>query len=148
MRSKARDNSISLPVFTQGGNFVLADRKRGEKRRFGAAGIFNVILTNLALQTLLLSNLMGVMTATLISQAINSLLGYAIYGKMVFKAQRLKHYQPPLRYISLMTTMWLINATGIEACEAININRNLAAASLVPFLAIISYYVQKHWVFK
>lgn len=125
----------------------MANINRGEKRRFGVAGITNVILTNLALQALLLSNLVGVTTATLISQVINSVLGYAIYGKMVFKQHEFKHYQP-LRYLSLMTTLWLINATGIEGCEALNINRNLAAAALIPFLAVISYCGQKYWVFR
>ena len=147
-RRKDRENSIPPPAFTQRGDFGLANRKRGEKRRFGAAGIVNLILTNLALQALLLSHLVGVITATLISQVINSMLGYAIYGKMVFRTQRLKSYQPPLRYLTLMTALWLINATGIEACEAININKNLAAASLIPLLAVISYCVQKYWVFR
>ena len=124
------------------------NRRRGQKRRFGAAGIINVLLTNAVLQSLLASNLVSVAASTLISQIINSCLGYAIYGKMVFKAKGLRHHRPLLRYMLLMAGMWLMNAAGIEASEALGVNRNLAAAALIPVLAVVSYWSQKYWVFK
>lgn len=123
-------------------------RKRGQKRRFGAAGLLNVLITNAVLQILLASNLVAVTMATLISQAINTGLGYAIYGKLVFKAKGLRHHRPLLRYLLLMTAMWLLNAAGIEAGASIGIQKNLAAAALIPCLAVISFGAQKYWVFK
>jgi len=123
-------------------------RKRGQKRRFGAAGLLNVLITNAVLQILLASNLVAVTMATLISQAINTGLGYAIYGKLVFKAKGLRHHRPLLRYLLLMTAMWLLNAAGIEAGASVGIQKNLAAAALIPCLAVISFGAQKYWVFK
>ena len=133
----------------QGGNFFSNPRHQvGQKRRFGAAGIINVVLTNLVLQALLASNVISVTASTLISQLINTCLGYAIYGKIVFRAQGLRHHQPLLRYLLLMTAMWILNTVGIELGEAAGIHKNFAAAGLVPFLAVLSYFCQKNWVFK
>ena len=139
----------SSSAHEQGRSFFSTPRhQRGQKRRFGAAGIINVALTNLALQALLASNVISVTAATLISQLINTCLGYAIYGKIVFRAQGLRHHRPLLRYLLLMTAMWILNTVGIELGEAAGINKNCAAAGLVPFLAVLSYLCQKHWVFK
>ena len=124
------------------------NRPRGQKRRFGAAGVTNVLITNLVLQLLLASAVVGVTTATLISQLINTCLGYAIYGKMVFKAEGLRHHRPLLSYLLLMTVMWLLNAAGIAGGEALGINKNVAAAGLIPCLAVLSFFAQKYWVFR
>lgn len=133
----------------QGRAFFSTPRHQlGQKRRFGAAGIINVVSTNLALQALLASNATSVTAATLISQLINTCLGYAIYGKIVFRVQGLRHHRPIFRYLMLMTTMWILNTVGIELGEATGIHKNLAAAGLVPFLAVLSYFCQKYWVFK
>lgn len=133
----------------QGRNSALAkNQQRGQKRRFGLAGIINVLLTNVVLQALLASNLVSVTAATLVSQLINTCLGYSIYGKMVFKAKGLRHHRPLLRYLLLMTAMWLLNTASIAGGEALNINKNLAAAGLIPLLAVLSFCAQKYWVFK
>ena len=142
-------SSMSSSANEQGGNFSSAQkRQRGQKRRFGAAGIINVLLTNLVLQVLLASSIVSVTAATLISQLINTCLGYAIYGKMVFRAQRLRHHRPLLRYLLLMTAIWLLNTVGIEFGDTVGLNKNLAAAGLIPFLAVLSFILQKYWVFK
>ena len=154
--STERDQQPAPSADEQGGGFHDSDhrqseqpeRKRGQKRRFGAAGLLNVLITNAVLQILLASNLVAVAMATLISQMINTCLGYAIYGKLVFRAKGLRHHRPLLRYLLLMTAMWLLNAAGIEAGESFGIQRNLAAAALIPCLAVVSFGAQKYWVFK
>ncbi len=120
----------------------------GQKRRFGAAGILNVLLTNVVLQCLLATSVVTVTIATLISQVVNACLGYTIYGKLVFRAKGLRHHQPLLRYLILMTALWLLNAGGIEAGKALGMNRNLAAAALIPCLAIVSFTIQKYMIFR
>lgn len=120
----------------------------GQKRRFGAAGVLNVLFTNLILQGLLSIDIVGVAVATLISQAINTSIGYAIYGKMVFRIRRLRHHNPLLRYLLLMGCLWLLNLAGIKLGTYIGINRNLVAALLIPCLAMVSFATQKHFVFK
>ena len=125
-----------------------SNKPKGQKRRFGVAGIINVLITNAALQALLASNLASVAVATLISQSINTILGYAIYGKLVFGAKGLKGKEPVIRYGVLMISMWLLNAAGIELGTALSLSKNSAAILMVPYLAVLSYIVQKHWVFQ
>jgi putative flippase GtrA len=121
---------------------------RGRKRRFGLAGIINVAITNLVLQLLLASNLVSILLATLISQGVNTTLGYLIYGKLVFRAEGLRHHRRALKYLSLMIAIWLLNSGLIEAGESAGISRNLSAAAMVPVLAVISYAAQKNWIFR
>ena len=125
-----------------------SNKPKGQKRRFGVAGIINVIITNAALQTLLASNLASVAVATLISQSINTILGYAIYGKLVFGAKGLRGKEPVIRYGVLMITMWLLNAAGIELGTTLSLSKNSAAILMVPCLAVLSYIAQKYWVFR
>ena len=148
-QTKPENSSNSSSAGKHGRNlFPSSTRQRGQKRRFGAAGVTNVLITNLVLQALLASGMVAITAATLISQLINTCLGYAIYGKMVFKAEGLRHHRPLLSYLLLMTGMWLLNAAGIAGGEALGINKNIAAAGLVPCLAVLSYFVQKYWVFR
>jgi putative flippase GtrA len=154
--STESDQQLAPSAMVQEGIFLGSDpaqskepeRRRGQKRRFGAAGLLNVLVTNAVLQFLLASNLVTVVMATLISQVINTGLGYAIYGKLVFRAKGLRHHRPLFRYLLLMTAMWILNAAGIETGEGFGIQKNLAAAALIPCLAVISFCAQKHWVFK
>ena len=125
-----------------------SNKRRGQKRRFGVAGIINVLITNAALQSLLASNLASIAVATLISQSINTILGYAIYGKLVFGAKGLREREPIIRYGALMIAMWLLNATGIELGAAVSLSKNAAAIVMVPCLAVLSYITQKYWVFR
>tara|TARA_B100001059_G_C17807449_1_gene570074 strand:- start:1626 stop:2012 length:387 start_codon:yes stop_codon:yes gene_type:complete len=127
---------------------VESNKPKGQKRRFGVAGIINVLITNAALQTLLASNLASVAVATLISQSINTILGYAIYGKLVFGAKGLRGKEPVIRYGVLMITMWLLNAAGIELGTTLSLSKNSAAILMVPCLAVLSYISQKYWVFR
>ena len=127
---------------------MSAQPTSGRKRRFGAAGLLNVAATNLALQALLATPTVSVLIATLSSQALNTILGYAIYGKVVFRAKGLRSHKPALKYLGLMTAIWLINSIMIEALNHQGINRNIAAAATIPVLAVVSYVGQKNWVFK
>ena len=123
-------------------------RKRGRKRRFGIAGILNVVVTNLVLQTLLASSTISIFLATLLSQGLNTSLGYLIYGKIVFQAEGMRSKRPILRYLCLMAVIWLLNTSMIEAGTKAGLNRNITAAAMIPALAIVSYTAQKSWVFK
>ena len=127
---------------------MVKNKPKGQKRRFGIAGIINVLITNAALQALLASNFTSIAVATLISQSINTILGYAIYGKLVFGAKGLRQRKPVIRYGLLMIAMWLLNATGIELGSALSLSKNIAAISMIPCLAVLSYQLQKHWVFR
>ncbi len=88
------------------------------------------------------------MTATLTSQVVNTLLGYLIYGKVVFQAKDLRSHRPALKYLGLMTLIWLLNSVIIEAGTNLGVPRNITAAGMIPVLAVVSYTGQKNWVFK
>jgi len=125
-----------------------SNKSKGQKRRFGIAGIINVLITNAALQVLLASNLTSIAIATLISQSINTIFGYAIYGKLVFRAKGMKQKESVIRYGLIMIAMWQLNAAGIELGTALSLSKNAAAISMIPLLAVLSYTCQKHWVFR
>lgn len=127
---------------------MKSKKRSGQKRRFGLAGITNVILTNAVLQALLASNVVNIAVAAFASQAVNTILGYTIYGKLVFRAQRLRQKKPVIRYTLLMTAMWILNTGGIELGATANISKNIAALAMIPILAVLSYVAQKNWVFR
>jgi putative flippase GtrA len=79
---------------------------------------------------------------------LNTVFGYTIYGKIVFRAKGLRNHRPALKYLGLMTAIWLINSITIEAIVHHGINRNTAAVATIPLLAVVSYTGQKMWVFK
>ena len=140
---------MPLPLLHGSANGALkTDSRRGRKRRFGIAGAANVILTNAVLQALLASNVVNIAVAALTSQAVNTIFGYTIYGKLVFRAQGLRQKKPVIRYTLLMTAMWILNTGGIELGATANISKNIAALAMVPLLAVLSYLAQKNWVFR
>ncbi len=119
----------------------------GRKRRFGLAGIGNVIATNLLLQAMLATNLFSTGLSTLASQLFNGLVGYAIYGKLVFRSEGLRHATPMSRYGTMMVILWVVNWLGIHGLNAAGVVRGMAALTLVLPLAGLSYHMQKTWVF-
>ena len=115
--------------------------KRGQKRRFLIAGATNVGLTNAVLQLLLVSAVVSVGVATLISQVFNAIFGFAIYGKVVFNVKGMRSGFHSLRYIALMSLMWLCNWTGIEMLKTANLTANASGALMIVPLAGISYFI-------
>jgi len=118
------------------------------KRRFGSAGIINVIITNLILQSLISIDFFSVYISTLIAQLFNGFFGYLIYGKIVFKVKVIRKINTSLKYSFLMILLWLFNGFCIEFASNISISKNLAAAMMIPILASISYFTQKNFIFN
>ena len=120
----------------------------GFKRRFLVAGLANIFLTNLLLQILLFSGLISIGVCTLISQLFNGMVGYMIYGKFVFASQALRTFSKPVRYLGLMTSLWLLNWTGIYVLQGFNVSKNAGGLLMIIPLAGYSYSLQRRWVFK
>jgi putative flippase GtrA len=116
----------------------------GRKRRFLGYGALNVLLTNLFLQVLLLAVPIGL--ATMLSQAFNVVLGFFVYGKHVFRVDRLRK-RAAVRYGLLAVLLWWSNWVGISLSVQYGLSRNLAALFLIPILAALSYVAQKFLVF-
>ena len=120
----------------------------GRKRRFGAAGVANVVATNLLLQFLLWIHSLPAWLCTLGSQLVNGGIGYVLYGKWVFRASGLREGKPALRYSLTQALLWILNWGLIDAGITIGMHRNVAALVAVPPLALISYLTQKLWIFR
>jgi putative flippase GtrA len=117
----------------------------GRKRRFLGYGALNVLITNLLLQLLLLVLHTGL--ATLLSQLLNVGLGFVLYGKKVFRVERLQK-RAALRYGLLAVLLWWANWAGITGLAGWGLQRNLAALAMIPLLAAVSYSAQKWVVFR
>lgn len=128
--------------------FLKPTNSFGFKRRFFVAGVANIFLTNLLLQLLLFSGLISIGGSTLISQLFNGMVGYMIYGKFVFASQALRTFSKPVRYLGLMTSLWLLNWTGIYVLQGLNVSKNAGGLLMIIPLAVYSYTLQRRWVFK
>ena len=117
----------------------------GRKRRFLGYGALNVLVTNLVLQGLLL--VLGTGLATFLSQLLNVGLGFVLYGKRVFRVERLQK-RSALSYALMALCIWWCNWAGISLLSGWGLSRNLAALLLIPVLAALSYTVQKLVVFR
>ena len=122
--------------------------KNKEKRKFLLAGILNVFLTNLSLQIFLLLNLFNISISTFLSQLINMTFGYIIYSKFIFKVKNFKNKNFIKKYILLMAFLWISNFLGIKVGGLFGINPNQSALLMIPCLAVMSFLIQKLWVFK
>ncbi len=121
---------------------------KGQKRLFLFLGIINMIITNLFLQVFLRLNFIPTSIATLASQLINMFLGYIIYSKFVFKRNDLLIKKVLFKYLLLMIILWLTNFNFIYILGFFGFTRNISALILIPFLALISFIIQKYFVFK
>ena len=128
-------------------NFTILSRKifRDFNYKFIFYGFYNVFISNLVLQILLLY--LSSFQATFISQVVNFLLGYYLYGKKVFKVKNLR-INNFFKYLILVICLWNTNWILIEFFHTFEISRNIVALVIIPFLALISYISQKYIVFK
>ena len=119
--------------------------RKGEKRLFLLFGILNFLITNIVLQTSLL--LIPTIFATVLSQIVNLLIGYFLYGKKVFKFNKLNKFVFK-KYLFLASFLWILNFTLIQSFFYFGLNKNIAAISIIPLLVAISYISQRNFVFK
>ena len=117
---------------------------KGRKRLFLFYGFVNFLVTNSVLHLLLL--VIPIFLATIVSQIMNLVIGFYLYGKKVFKMNNLT-YKELNRYIFLASFIWILNYISIRFMYENGINKNLAAILTLPFLVLISYFFQKKYIF-
>ena len=118
---------------------------KGLKRKFLFYGMINVLLTNMILQIMLLC--FDSVISTFVSQAFNSILGFILYGKKVFGVRSFMKLAI-FKYMGLSLFVWNLNWIGITLIGEFNINKNISAIIMIPFLAGFSFYFQKYIVYK
>ena len=117
---------------------------KGRKRLFLFYGFVNFLVTNSVLHLLLL--VIPIFLATIVSQIMNLVIGFYLYGKKVFKMNNLT-YKELNKYIFLASFIWILNYISIRFMYENGINKNLAAILTLPFLVLISYFFQKKYIF-
>ena len=124
---------------------IPRSQTKGEKRLFLTFGILNFLITNLVLQILLF--LIPTLFATVLSQTVNILIGYFLYGKKVFKLKELNKFVFR-KYLLLALILWMLNFFLIQSLFYFGVNKNITAICVIPLLVIISYLTQRNFVFK
>ena len=125
--------------------FFTLSNKKGEKRLFITFGLLNFFITNVVLQISLL--LIPTLFATILSQIVNLLIGYFLYGKKVFNYSKLNRFVFK-KYFFLASILWILNFSLIQSFFYFGVNKNLTAFFIVPLLVVISYLSQRNFVFK
>ena len=120
-------------------------RVNKQKRLFIIFGFFNFLITNTVLQISLLFT--SILFSTILSQMINLLIGYNLYGKKVFKLNKLTNHFFK-KYFVLATIIWILNFGIIRSFFYFGVNKNITALLIIPLLVIISYFFQKRYVFR
>tara|TARA_B100001027_G_C16082060_1_gene247764 strand:+ start:174 stop:557 length:384 start_codon:yes stop_codon:yes gene_type:complete len=124
---------------------IRGSQRKGEKRLFLTFGILNFLITNLVLQISLF--LIPTLLATVLSQTVNILIGYFLYGKKVFKLKELNKFVFR-KYLVLALILWMLNFFLIQSFFYVGVNKNIAAIYVIPLLVGISYLSQRNFVFK
>ena len=124
---------------------IPRSQTKGEKRLFLSFGILNFLITNLVLQISLF--LIPTLFATVLSQTVNILIGYFLYGKKVFKLKELNKFVFR-KYLLLALILWMLNFFLIQFLFYFGVNKNITAICVIPLLVIISYLTQRNFVFK
>ena len=115
-----------------------------QKKLFIFFGFFNFLITNAVLQISLLFT--PILFSTILSQMINLLIGYYLYGKKVFKLNKLNNLVFS-KYFLLALILWFLNFTIIRSFFYFGVNKNITALFVIPILVMISYSFQKRFVF-
>ena len=115
-----------------------------QKKLFIFFGFFNFLITNAVLQISLLFT--PILFSTILSQMINLLIGYYLYGKKVFKLNKLNNLVFS-KYFLIALILWFLNFTIIRSFFYFGVNKNITALFVIPILVMISYSFQKRFVF-
>ena len=119
-------------------------KSKKEKKLFFIVGALNFLITNFVLHLTLF--LMPIYFSTILSQIVNLITGFYLYGRIVFKFKKVKNNFN--KYFLLSLIIWVINYVFIRTMFSFGFNKNLSAFLIIPFLVLISYSSQKKWVFK
>ena len=116
-----------------------------KEKNFIKFGFLIFCFTNLTLQILLLITTIWISTFT--AQCLNLSMGYFFYGKYVFKKKLTK--KNLIIYFIFNCIIFFINGKSISYLAIhFDINNNLSAILLIPFLVSLSFLIQKNLVFK
>lgn len=109
--------------------------------KFIVGGILNTILSSLFL--LLLLEITNVGIATLITDLFHAFLAYFISSRSIFNKKGRS-----IKYIVFIILAWLLEWYLLESLINLNFSKLISIIILAPFLALISYFLQRFYVFR
>ncbi len=113
--------------------------------KFLLLGFLNFLVTNIVLQIMLI--FYAIPLATFVSQVVNLIIGYVLYGKFVFGVKR-SNYSFFVKYLFLAFLSWQINSLSIIILfNKFFISKKISALIMIPVVTIFSFSVQKYYVF-
>lgn len=128
-------------------NKYLLNSRLKTQKRFLFFGLLNFISTQIILAFLL--PFFPIYISTFISQVANISIGYYLYSKFVFSFRNKSSIKNVFLYISYAILVWLVNWFLIYFMyHYFEINKNISAIIILPFLVLLSYLIQKNIIFK
>ena len=128
-------------------NKYLLNSRLKTQKRFLFFGLLNFISTQIILAFLL--PFFPIYISTFISQFANISVGYYLYSKFVFSFKNKSATKSVILYISYAILVWLVNWFLIYFIYLyFEINKNISAIIILPFLVLLSYLIQKNIIFK
>lgn len=118
------------------------------RKNFIFVGLINTIISNLFLQILLFLDFLPIAISTLLFIIINTILGYVLFSKLIFRVKKIINFSYLIRYLLALLLSWLILNSGIKFFHSFNLEANTASIIMIPFLGLYSYLIQKYFVFK
>ena len=113
--------------------------------KFLLLGFLNFLITNIVLQIMLI--FYAIPLATFVSQVVNLIIGYVLYGKFVFGVKR-SNYSFFIKYLFLAFLSWQLNSLSIIILfNKFFISKKISALIMIPIVTIFSFSVQKYYVF-
>ena len=80
--------------------------------------------------------------------AISSIpLRYYFYGKNVFGLNK-PNFRTTIKFLIVSILIWILNTFGTIYIHSLGLNKNFSAIIMIPFIASISFFMQKYYVFK
>lgn len=109
--------------------------------RFIIFGFFNTILSNLLL--ILLLKILPLSISALIAQIFHAITSYFFGTVKIFKK-----YGSPLKFFVLVIFSWTLQWQLIKTLKEIGFDNLYAILIVIPLLALLSYLIQKIFIFK
>ena len=116
-----------------------------QKKSFLKMALFVWSINQLILQVNLLFLPIGI--SVFLSNISSIPIRYYFYGKKVFFLEK-PDLSTAKKFIFFSITLWGINTFGTSLIHNFGINKNISALLMVPFVASISFLIQKNYVFK
>ena len=90
---------------------------------------------------------LSIATSVFLSNLSSLPLRYYFYGKNVFDLEK-HNVRTSIKFIFSSIILWILNTLGTSLIHSFGLNKNISALIMIPFVAWVSFFLQKNYVFK